>query len=277
MKHSEGTFETFDGLQLYHQSWMPEGKARATLAIVHGFGEHSGRYGNLVDYFVPRGCAVHAFDLRGHGRSPGARGYVERWDVFRNDVRAFLAVLQKQAPGTPLFLLGHSMGGLIVLEYVLRDPGGLAGVVASGPLLAQAGVSPLLALASKLLSLVLPRLTLDVGLDATALSRDPAVVEAYASDPLVHGQGTPRLGQEIARAYEWAHAHATDMRIPCLIVHGSADRLAPPEASRVFYEHVTFEDKARYVYDGYYHEVFNEIGKEHVLADVEQWLTKHQT
>lgn len=276
MEHNEGTFEGAGGLQLYHQCWRPEGGERATLALVHGFGEHSGRYGNVVDHFAPRGYAIHAFDLRGHGRSPGARGYVERWDTFRDDVRAFLALVRGHAPEAPLFLLGHSMGGLIVLEYVLRDPNGLAGVVASGPLLAQAGVSPILMMVSTLLSAVWPRLTLDVGLEATALSRDEAVIQAYVNDPLVHGQGTPRLGEEIKRAYEWTQAHAAEMRIPCLILHGSADRLAPPEASRVFYEHVTFEDKARRVYEGYYHEVFNDLGHERVLSDVEQWIAAHR-
>ncbi len=275
MEHNDGTFEGAGGLQLYHQSWTPEGAEQATLALVHGFGEHSGRYGNVVDYFTPRGYTVHAFDLRGHGRSPGIRGHVERWDMFRDDVRAFLALVRNQSPEAPLFLVGHSMGGLIVLEYVLRDPSGLSGVVASGPLLAQAGVSPILMMVSKLLSAIWPSLTLDVGLEAAALSRDGAVVEAYVNDPLVHGKGTPRLGTEIMRAYEWTQAHAAEMRIPCLILHGSADRLTSPEASRIFHERVTIEDKARKVYDGYYHEVFNDTGHEQVLSDVEQWIAGH--
>ena len=274
MKHDESTFSGFGGLELYYQCWRPEGEPRVALAIVHGFGEHSGRYGNVVDWFVPKGYAVYAFDLRGHGRSPGPRGHVNEWAEFRRDVKAFLELVHEQEPGRAVFLLGHSMGGLIVLEYVLHHPEGLAGVIASGPVLAQAGVSPLLITLSKILSGILPRLTLDTKLDATAVSRDPAVVEAYVSDPLVHSLGTPRLGTELTRAVEWTQAHAVEMRVPCLIVHGSADLLAPPEGSRLFYENVTLADKERQVYEGYYHEVFNDVGKERVLAAVEVWIER---
>ena len=208
MNHSENTFSGFKGLKLYYQCWRPEGEPRTTLAIVHGFGEHSGRYGNVVDWFVPKGYAVYAFDLRGHGRSPGPRGYVSRWAVFREDVKAFLELVHEQEPGQAVFLLGHSMGGLIVLEYALHYPEGLTGVIASGPLLAQANMSPSLVTLSKILSGVLPWLTLDTKLDATSISRDPAVVETYVNDPLVHSLGTPRLGTELTRAIEWTQAHA---------------------------------------------------------------------
>ena len=275
MKQDEGTFRGRGGLELCYRRWRPEGEPQAALAIVHGFGEHSGRYGNVTDWLVPRGYAVYGFDLRGHGRSPGPRGYVNEWAEFRQDVKAFLELVGEQEPGRPLFLLGHSMGGLIVLEYVLHYPEGLAGVIASGPVLAQAGVSPFLMMLSKILSGILPRLTLDTKLDATAISRDPAVVGAYVDDPLVHSLGTPRLGTELTRAVEWTQAHAAEMRVPCLIVHGSADRLAPPEGSRVFYENMTLTDKERQVYEGYYHEVFNDVGKEQVLAAVEAWVEHH--
>jgi len=275
MDHNEGTFTGFGGLELYYQRWRPEGRPKAVLPIVHGFGEHSGRYGNVVDWFVPQGYAVYAFDLRGHGRSPGPRGYINEWAEFRGDVRSFLELVHEQEPERATFLLGHSMGGLIALEYALHHPEGLAGVIASGPVLAQVGVSPLLLALSKVLSGILPRLTLDTKLDATAISRDQAVVEAYVNDPLVHSLGTPRLSTELTRAVEWTQAHAAEMRIPCLIVHGSADRLAPPEGSRVFYENMTLTDKERQVYEGYYHEVFNDVGKERALAAVEAWIGRH--
>ncbi len=275
MDHNEGAFGGVGGLELYYQRWRPEGEPRAVLVIAHGFGEHSGRYGNVVDWFVPRGYAVYGFDLRGHGRSPGPRGYVNEWAEFRGDVKAFLELVREREPGRPLLLLGHSMGGLIVLEYALHHPEGLVGVIASGPVLAQAGVSPFLIALSKILSGILPRITLDTRLDATSISRDPAVVEAYVNDPLVHSLGTPRLSTELTRAVEWTQAHAAEMRVPCLIVHGSADRLAPPEGSRIFYESMTLADKERLVYEGYYHEVFNDVGKEQVLAAVEAWVERH--
>lgn len=274
MNHSESTFSGCGGLELYYQRWRPEGEPKTALAIVHGFGEHSGRYGNVVDWFVPKGCAVYAFDLRGHGRSPGPRGYVSRWAVFREDVRVFLELMHEQEPEQAVFLLGHSMGGLIVLEYALHHPEGLTGVIASGPVLAQANVSPSLVTLSKILSGVLPWFTLDTKLDATTISRDPAVVEAYVNDPLVHSLGTVRLGTELNQAVEWTQAHAAEMQTPCLIVHGSADRLVSPEGSRIFYESMTLADKERQTYEGYYHEVFNDVGKEQVLAAVEAWIER---
>ncbi|OQY19260.1 MAG: alpha/beta hydrolase [Chloroflexi bacterium] len=274
MKHDEGTFDGYGGLELYYQRWRPEGEPKAILAIVHGLGEHSGRYGNVVDWFAPQGYAVYACDLRGFGRSPGPRGYINEWAEFREDVKAFLAFVREQEPGRPLFLLGHSMGGLIVLEYALHHPEGLAAVIASGPALAV-DIPPILMLLSKVLSGILPRFTLDTGLDAKAISRDPAVVEAYLNDPLVHSKATPRFGVEFPQAIEWTQAHAAEMRIPCLIVHGGDDQLVPPEGSRIFYENMTFDDKERQVYEGYYHEVFNDVGKERVLADVEHWVKRH--
>jgi len=275
MDHFEGTFNGHGGTELYYQRWRPEVAPKATLAVVHGFGEHSGRYGNVVDWFVPQGYTVHAFDLRGHGRSPGKRGHINRFADVREDVRSFLTLVSREEPDRPVFLLGHSQGGLIVLNYVLHDPAGLAGVVASGPLLGQLAISPGLILMARILSRVLPSLALPSGIDATAISRDPAVVEAYVNDPLVHSLGTPRLATELIAAIEWTQAHAAELALPCLIVHGGADRLCAPEASRIFFEQVTFADKERREYEGYYHEVFNDVGKEQVLTDVQNWLERH--
>jgi alpha-beta hydrolase superfamily lysophospholipase len=273
--HSEAIFKGHGDLELYYQCWRPDTRPKAVLAVVHGHGEHSGRYGNVVDWFVPRGYAVYAFDLRGHGRSAGKRGYIESFAEYRRDAGAFLDLVHREEPDLELFLLGHSQGGLIALNYALHDGAGLAGVVASGPVLSPPGISPFLIQLSKLLSNVWPGLTLETGMDTTALSRDSAVVKAYVEDPLVHAKGTPRLGAEMLVAVDWTQAHAVEMALPCLIVHGGADRLCPPEASRRFFENVTFADIERIEYEGYYHEVFNEPGKEKVLADVEAWLERH--
>jgi acylglycerol lipase len=275
MDHLEGTFKGQGGLELYYQRWRPESAPRAVLALVHGFGEHCGRYGNVVNWFVPRGYAVYGFDMCGHGRSPGKRGYIESYADVRADVRAFLDLVHSQEPGAPLFLLGHSQGGLTVLNYVLHDPSGLAGVVASGPLLCPPGISPVLLQLSKLLSRVAPGLAMETGLDATTLSRDKTVVDAYVNDPLVHGKATPRLGTELTATINWTQAHAAELSLPCLIVHGGADRLCAPQASREFFEKITFADKERREYEGYFHEVYNDVGKEKVLADVEAWLERH--
>ena len=270
----ELSFLGYDGLELFYRRWRPAGSPKAVLPIVHGHGEHSGRYANVAAWFVPRGYSVYALDLRGHGRSQGKRGALADFGEYRKDVRAFLELVREAEPA-PAFLAGHSLGGLIVLDYALRGPDGLAGVVASGPVLSPPGISPFLLWLSKVLAQLWPGLILESGLDTSALSRDPAVVEAYVNDPLVHSKGSARMANEMMRAIDWTQAHAAEMALPCLIVHGSEDRLCSPQASRVFIENVTFADKEYNEYQGYFHELYNDLGKERVFADVEAWLERH--
>lgn len=273
--HSETTIVGAGGLRLFAQQWRPSGQARASLAIVHGFGEHSSRYGNAVDWFVPRQYAVYATDLRGHGRSPGRRGHIDSWAELMQDVQAFLRWTATEAPDAPLFLVGHSLGGVIVLDFAHDFPAGLTGVVASGPVLGALPVPPALVGVARLMSRVWPRFTQHVHLDETALSRDPTVGIAYRADPLVHGFTTARFGMELLAAIDRVMDKAPLLAVPCLIVHGSADRLGPAEASRKFFDNMTFADKTLLEYEGHYHELFNDLGKERVLADVEQWIEQH--
>jgi acylglycerol lipase len=271
MQHREEKFAGAGSLELYYQAWIPE-SPRAALVIVHGFGEHSGRYPNLVKQLVPRGYALYGFDHRGHGRSPGRRGHINAWSEYRDDVRAFLQVARQQQPRLPVFLFGHSLGGLIVLEYVCRGSDGLAGVVASGPALTPARLSPFVAVIVKVLSRVAPNKPIKTGLDASAISRDPAVVEAYRQDGLVHGYGTPRLGIELSAAQAWTNAHARELALPFLLILGGADRLIPPDRSRQFFGDVMFGDKELKEYPGAYHEPHNDIIADRVVADLGQWL-----
>jgi alpha-beta hydrolase superfamily lysophospholipase len=266
----------YGGLPLYAQAWLPEGQPAATLAIVHGFGEHSGRYMNVVNALTPRGYAIFGFDWRGHGRSTGQRGHVQHWDEVRGDVGALVRWAAQQQPGQPHFLYGHSLGALAALEYVLHEPGDLKGVIASGAALGQVGISPLLQTLSRIMSRVWPRLSINTGLDASTISRDPQAVQAYRSDPLVHSLGTARLGTEVARAQVWTQTHAADLRVPLLMIHGDADRLIPPDSARTFFAHVTLADKERREYAGAYHEVHNDICADEMLRDVLQWLERHR-
>lgn len=277
MAHDEDTFRGAGGIELYEQRWLSDaGEARAVVAIVHGFGEHSGRYTNMVDRLVPAGYAVYAFDLRGHGRSPGQRGHVDRWTEYREDVGAFVCHVSEREPGRPLFLLGHSMGGLIVLEYAEQHPEGLRGVIASGPLLAQPGISPVKLALGRVISRVYPRFSLDTGLDVTAISRDPAVVEAYRKDPLVHGRGTARLSTEIAAAQARTLAGAPTWTLPLLIIHGAADRLAPATGSRAFFERVPAGvDKERDEIPDGAHEPHNDTSQRQALDILQGWLDRH--
>ncbi len=275
IQHEEGTCRGFGSLELYYQSWRPAASPRGTVAILHGFGEHSGRYLNVVNGLVPGGYAVYGFDLRGHGRSPGQRGYISDWSEFREDTRAFVNMLGRNDPSTPVFLMGHSLGGLIALDYALRSPDGLQGVVASSPLLAQPGISPILIALSRGLSRVLPRFSLNTGLDASRLSRNPQVVDAYRQDPLVHSLGTPRLGTEITATQQWSLAHAAEFKLPLLMILGSEDRLAPPQAGREFFRRVTIADKEMHEYADAYHECHNDIIYEQTIADLKHWLDAH--
>ncbi len=275
MQHSEATLTSADGTKLYSQSWRPDGEPRATVAVVHGHAEHSGRYMNVVNCLVPAGYAIYGLDLRGCGRSPGQRAYINSWSEYREDVRALLQMVAGSEPNRPLFLYGHSLGGLIVLEYALHNPDGLAGVISSAPTVGKIGLSPVLFLLSRILSRIYPRFSIKSGLDVTALSRDPAVVQAYRDDPLVHPLGTARLGTEVEAAREYTLAHAGELRVPLLLIHGAADRLVPPEGCRAFFDRVTVPDKTRLEYPGGYHESHNDIAYKQVMTDVERWLDEH--
>ncbi len=281
MQHEAGMFKTHDGEALYTQWWYPDdaGKIKAHLAVVHGLGEHSGRYEDFAAWFTPLGYAVHAFDLRGHGQSPGVRGYIREWEDIRGDVRVFLGEVQQRADGiqdAPLFLIGHSLGGLIVLEYGLfGEVSALSGLVASAPALARGeGVSPLVMWLGKVLARFAPQKRLAVGLDVQGLSRNPDVVQAYRDDPLVHGWGTPSGAVAIDGAMKRTTAHAGEWPddLPLLIVHGGADSICPPTASARFYANVHAPDKMRHEYLHFRHEVFNDVGREKVLEDVRIWL-----
>lgn len=277
MQHAEMTFRGTDGLELYAQSWRPDAVPRAVLAIVHGIGEHSGRYGNVVDYVVPLGYAVYGFDHRGHGRSPGQRGHITRWTEYQGDVAAFLRMIGAREPGLPLFLLGHSLGALIALDYVMHHPEGLRGAVITGAPLEPVGVAkPHLVAIVRLLSSIWPRFTLRTRLDVSALSRDPRVGQAYTADPLVHGLGTVRFGAESLRTIAAVKAAPDRIRLPIFLLHGGADRLNAPEGTRRFFERLTIADKTLRVYPDTYHELHNDVNKEEALRDIAQWLEAHQ-
>ena len=270
--HQEGWFTGAGGLSLFRQSWRPAGPARAVLINIHGLGDHSGLYPALVEHFTARGMAVYAADLRGNGRSAGQRGYVERWDEYRDDLARFVALVLQEEPGRPVFLLGNSLGGLIVLDYVLHQSEGIRGVIAASPPLGRVGVpAPLMAL-GRILSRVWPRFSVRTGLDLSGLARDPVVLETVLADPLFHRVGTARLSTEVVAAISRVQAAAPRFPLPLLVVHGSADRLVPPDGSRAFVARVGHPDKELREYSGAYHVLFADLDRERVLTDVERWI-----
>jgi alpha-beta hydrolase superfamily lysophospholipase len=270
--HAEGRFAGRGGLDLFRQSWHPDGPARAALVNVHGLGDHSGLYPALVEHMVGRKMGVHSFDLRGNGRSPGARGFVEEWRDYRDDLARFLDCVRQDAPGLPLFLVGNSLGGLIVLDYAMHAPIGVRGVITVSAPLGELGVpAPLLAL-GRVMSRVWPRFSLETGMDLTGLARDPSVVEQILADPLFHRRGTARLSTEVTAAVARVQAGAPSFTLPLLVLHGSDDRMVPPGGSRAFAARAGSRDKRLIEYPGAFHALFADFGCEQTLADVADWI-----
>jgi acylglycerol lipase len=255
---------------------LPESEPKAVLLTVHGLAEHSGRYLNVVNHFVPLGYAVYGIDHLGHGKSDGTRVYVERFDDYTNTLKVYFDMIHRWQPDKPIFLVGHSMGGLISAVYLLDHQTELAGAVLSGPVVkVPSNITPVILLMGKILSALIPRFGL-LGLDANGVSRDPAVVKAYVSDPLVHtGKTTARLSAEMVKAMQVVSSQAAKITLPIMIVQGSADKLVDPAGAQMLYDAVSSPDKKIRIYDGFYHEVFNEPEHDKVLRDVEIWLEAH--
>lgn len=274
MKHQNGNFSGAGGIDLYYQSWHPDQETKAIVVIVHGLGGHSCIFDNLVRFLCDRAIAVYSFDLRGHGRSPGQRGYINNWNEFRQDLKAFLQLIINQEDNLPLFLLGQSLGGTIALDYALHYPERLQGLILLSPAL-QVGVSPIKSFLGKIFSRFIPRFTLDTGFDLAAGSRDPQVVAAYSLDSLRHTKGTARLATEFYKTVDWIEVHAVNLKVPLLILHGGADRVTMPQSSRHLFEIVTLVDKEIREYPESYHELHNDLNYQEVFADIQHWLEKH--
>jgi len=276
MKHQEGFFRGVRGGNNYFQCWLPDTAPKAVLLLVHGLAEHSGRYANLVAHLVPRGYALYGMDHVGHGKSDGARAHVERFDDFVQPLRTYFGMVREWQPDAPIFLVGHSLGALIGATYLLDHQDGLQGAILSGPAVKIPGnISPVTILAGRILSVLMPKVGV-LGLDARGISRDPAVVAAYVNDPLVFtGKATARLGAEMLKAMQRITAEANRIRLPLLILQGGADKLVDPAGARMLHDLAGSADKTLKIYEGLYHEVYNEPERDQVLRDVESWLETH--
>jgi len=205
MKHSEFKFKTFDGLSLFAQSWQPETKSRAVICLVHGMGEHSGRYTHVADQLTQAGYSLIAFDLRGHGQSQGPRGHTPSYETLLNDINSLLNEANKNFPELPSFLYGHSLGGNLVLNYVLRCQAQLKGVIVTDPWLRLAFEPPRFKIIlAQITNYIWPSFSQKNGLDTKVLSHDPEVVHVYENDPLVHDYISTRMFISIYQAGRWA-------------------------------------------------------------------------
>src|SRR5271168_857446 len=270
---TERNFDGVGGVRIVYDVWTADTPPRAVLVLAHGLGEHARRYDHVAQRFAEAGLVTYALDHRGHGRSGGKRVRVRDVSEFTADFDTLVGIATREHPGLKCIVLGHSMGGGIVFAYGVERPDNYDLMVLSAPAVAaQDLVHPLVALAARGLGVVLPGLPV-TDLDVDAISRDPAVVEAYKTDPLVyHGRVPAGVGRALLQVGDTMPQRAPALTAPLLVVHGSADRLIPVEGSRRLVECVGSADVELKVYPGLYHEVFNEPERDQVLDDVVSWI-----
>lgn len=262
------------GLKLFVRSWRPEGKARGVMAIVPGFNSHGGYYEWAAEQLGTLGLAVYAVDLRGRGRSDGERFYVQKFADYVSDVEQLLKLVRAREPGLPIFLLGHSAGGVVACLYTLEHQADLAGLICES--FAYEVPAPEFALAVlQGLSHVAPHAHV-LPLKNADFSRDPAVVQTMNEDPLIAHETQPtQTVAEMVRADKRLKQEFARIELPVLILHGTHDKATRPHGSQYFYDHAGSSDKTLKLYEGYYHDPLNDLGKEQVMNDIQRWLEAH--
>jgi acylglycerol lipase len=271
----QGRFKAWRGLELYYRGFLPEVEPAGVVLINHGLGEHCGRYEYVIGHLLTHGYGVYAFDMRGHGRSEGLPGYVDRFSDYVADLDIFSKMVRSRHDGKAIFLLGHSVGGAVAASFAATYQPPLSGLVLSSPFIKTgASISRADAMMARLLSVLAPTLGID-SLDTSTLSRDSSVVEAYRNDPLVyHGKVRARLGAELINAMErdipriWQRINA-----PLLVMYATEDRLADPRGAQDLFNNAGSKDKTLKSYPGLYHEIFNEPERGQVLSDLADWLS----
>jgi acylglycerol lipase len=274
--HIEGHREIAPGRSAYWQAWLPPDRARAIVVIVHGLHEHSARYAHVGTRLAGAGFAVYAADHRGHGRSNGRRANIERMTLIVNDLSSFTRFATERHPGLPMFMVGHSLGGLIALQYATEPGTSLDGLVLSGPLVEVTVGSALHRRLAEVLSALVPDLRVAALNAEEKISRDPEVVRSYREDPLVYrGKIKARTGAEILATTEGLPTRLPQLAVPLLILHGTDDRICAPAGSAMVHDWVSSPDKTVRRYQDLYHEVFNEPERDEVLTDLVRWLEQH--
>ena len=279
--HQEGHFSAPDGTRLWFERDVPDG-ARAHIVLVHGYGDHVGRYRTFRDAMLAERFAVHAYDVRGHGKSDGARGAVREFSEYTAELEAFARATHALAGGLPLFIVAHSHGALITLRWLAGSGAetaralGLKGLVLTSPYLGLAFTPPAWKTApAALLSSLIPSLPIPTGLSSADLSRDPAWQRATDEDPLYGRKGTPRWFTEHTRAQQEVLAAGAGLRIPVLLMLPGEDRIASAAVSRRWFDTLTTPDRRLREWPSMRHEIFNEIGKEDVYAETSRWISEH--
>jgi len=272
VRHIEGTLQGHGGVSLYRRTWLPDGEPKATLVLAHGAGEHLGRYEHVARRLTDAGYVVDALDHRGHGRSEGGRTDLGSMDAAVADLRTLIALAREERPRLKLFLLGHSMGGCISIEYALRHQDEIDGVILSSALASLNAASAATRAVSKLVGRVMPRLGV-YSVETSRISRDPEVVRAYEEDPLVHHERVPaRTVAELTRSVESFPHRLPALTIPLLAFHGSGDQVTEPAGTEMVHAHAGSSDKSIVIFEGLYHETMNEPEQDEVIDRVVEWL-----
>ncbi len=268
-----------DGL-LACRRWSPLGRPRAVLVCVHGIGGHGVTFASLAQALVPHGYAIEALDLPGHGHSPGRRGWLRRWGDWRAAVHTFLADVIARSPGIPCFLVGHSMGGTVVLDLALEEPEalqqlGVQGLILSNPALDAAGIASWRLQLARLLSRLWPAFTLRTGIAETAASRNPQVLAERAADPWRHNRCSARLASEFLATTRRLHRAASQLQLPVLVLQSGADQVTPAAGAQQFFALAGSPDKSWRQYPESYHELYDDLDSRQVFADLLAWLNSH--
>jgi acylglycerol lipase len=275
MSHFEFERSAFDGLSLYFQSWQTDQNQKGIICLVHGLGEHSGRYAHWAALLNQAGYSVLTFDLRGHGKSGGLRGHILSFNDYLDDTDLLLKEAGGRYPDVPLFLYGHSLGAVIATSYVLhRDPqinGVIITALSTKNAIQEQKVKVVLA---KILGSVSPKFSMKSGLDPKTISRDPQVVTKYINDPMVHNLVSAGFGKGSIDTIAWIYQHANEWTLPVLIMHGEKDQLGYVEGSREFAGMINGDCTLK-VWPGLFHEVHNEPEKEVVFEYLRKWLDEH--
>jgi acylglycerol lipase len=278
MKTFEANWKGGDGTDFFVRGWEPSNKPKALIALVHGLGEHTGRYEHVAKAMTDAGYAFVGFDLRGHGKSSGVRGHFPSLDAVMQDIKEFFVFLSQRYPDLPQFLYGHSLGGLLVLTYALKNKVGLKGVIATGAgLRSPIHEQKMKVIMAKLLGSLAPTSLIASGLDTAALSHDPNVVNTYKTDPLIHDRISLGFGKAGLHATDYVWSHAGEFSLSLLIMHGAADKITYSYGSEDFFKLVAKNnrDATLKIWDTLYHEIHNEPQKEQVIKLMIDWLNKH--
>jgi acylglycerol lipase len=275
MDMTSGELTGARGLSIRYRTWVPAAEPAGSVVIAHGFAEHSGRYEALAGRLTAQGYAVRVPDHRGHGLSEGKRTSLVSFDDYVADLAAVIDTVRQEWPAVPLFLLGHSMGGLIALAYAVDDGSTLRGLVVSAPAACAGDVSPVRVAVGRLVARIAPDARV-LKLPLERISRDPRVVEAYNSDPLVFRMPLrARLGAEMLSAMGRVDGRLPALRLPLLVMQGTLDGLVDPGCGPHVFERAGSPDKTLKMYDGLWHEIFNEPERDAVISDLTTWLNSH--